>query len=461
MHSDTLPTDPAAAGLFAAGRAGATLGAVALVSLLAFEAMAVAAAMPAVAAALDGLGLYALAFGGLLATSVLGMVLAGRSCDRHGAWRATVLGMGVFGAGLLLAGGAGSMGAVVAGRIVQGLGGGMLGVALYVGMGQVVPPALHPRLFALLAAAWVLPGLLGPPIAAALVAAFGWRAVFLVAAAAVPLAALLLLPALARLPRPARAPGHADTPPERIAWAAVGALGALLLHGAGRGGGWVQALPALLLGLFAAGAAARHLLPRGSLLAAPGLPAVIALRGLLAAAFATAEVFIPLYLTRDAGWSLAQAGLALSTGAVLWSGGSAVQARLRRERQRRRGLQFGFVLVAAGLLLVALPLLLGRAAWLVVGGWAVAGFGIGLAYPMLSVLTLQLSPPAEQGRHASALQLSDALCSSAALAVAGALFAAAGAHGFLGVLVLSGALALAGALLARRAFAASASSRAP
>jgi hypothetical protein len=44
--------------------------------------------MPAIAAALDGVGLYALSFGGMLATSVLGMVLAGASCDRHGALRA-------------------------------------------------------------------------------------------------------------------------------------------------------------------------------------------------------------------------------------------------------------------------------------------------------------------------------------------------------------------------------------
>ena len=137
------------------------------------------------------------------------MVLAGRSCDRHGARRATALGLAVFAAGLLLAGLANGMGWLVAGRIVQGLGGGMLGVALYVGMGQVVPPALHPRLFALLAAAWVLPGLLGPLLAAWLVQQLGWRAVFLVAAAAVPLAAALLLPAFGRLPAAGahRAPG--------------------------------------------------------------------------------------------------------------------------------------------------------------------------------------------------------------------------------------------------------------
>jgi hypothetical protein len=75
---------------------------------------------------------------------------------------------------------------------------------------------------------------------------------------------------------------------------------------------------------------------------------------------------------------------------------------------------------------------------------------------MLSVLTLALSPPAEQGRNASALQLADALGSSVALALAGALFAFAGAGGATAhtlVLAVPLALAAAGTLVARRAFA--------
>jgi len=454
MNTAVLPVDTET--LFSRGRLGPCIGAVALVSLLAFEAMALAAAMPAIAGALQGLALYALAFGGMLATSVLGMVLSGRSCDRHGPLRATVLGLAVFGAGLLLAGLADSMGWVVAGRIVQGLGGGMLGVALYVGMGQVVPPALHPRLFALLAAAWVLPALVGPLAAAWLVEHLGWRAVFLVVAAAVPLAAALLLPAFGRLPVPLRKGREANTAGRSIAWAALAALGALLLHAAGATGASMVGLPALVLGLVCAGMAASRLLPRGSLGAAPGLPAVIALRGLLASAFGTAEVFVPLVLTREEGWSLAQAGLALSVGAVLWSCGSAVQARIAAVRDRRRALQAGFLMVAAGIAAIAAHLAMGSSPWWVLAGWALAGFGIGLSFPMLSVLTLSLSAPAEQGSNASALQLSDALCSSAALAVAGALFNVAGGggpQGYVFVLVLALSLALGGALLGRRAFA--------
>lgn len=444
--------------LFERRLAAASLGAVALVSLMAFEAMAVAAAMPAIAAALDGLRLYALAFGGMLATSVFGMVLAGRSCDRDGPMRTAATGLAVFAAGLVIAGVAQGMGWLVAGRIVQGLGSGMLGVALYAGMGQVVPAPLHPRLFAMMAAAWVLPALVGPAVAAWLVERWGWRAVFLVAAALVPLAAALLLPAFARLGRPPqdRSAGQTTQPPARLRWAALGALGALLLHAASDTASPGPLLAAVVAGLLASLLAATRLLPAGSLAAAPGLPAVIAQRALLASAFASAEAFVPLYLTRQQGWSLGAAGLMLTAGAVMWSAGSALQARLGSEGDRRRGLRFGLLAVAAGVGLVALPAAFDWTVWTVLPGWALAGFGIGLSFPMLSVLTLALSAPDEQGRNASALQLSDALGSSALLAVSGALFnlgGDGGARGHALVFGLAATVALVGAMVSGRAFA--------
>src|SRR6185295_17122740 len=97
------PVDaPAAASeakLFAPGRSAACIGAVALISMLAFESIAVATAMPAVAEALNGLPYYALAFGATLATSVLGMTAAGQLCDKRGPYRAALAGLAAFLAG--------------------------------------------------------------------------------------------------------------------------------------------------------------------------------------------------------------------------------------------------------------------------------------------------------------------------------------------------------------------------
>jgi len=70
------------------------------------------------------------------------------------------------------------------------------------------------------------------------------------------------------------------------------------------------------------------------------------------------------------------------------------------------------------LLWPAMPMLL------CVAGWIASGIGMGLVFPQLSVLTLKLSEPSQQGRNSSALQLGDALFSTTALALSGALFAA-------------------------------------
>jgi MFS family permease len=447
--SDPIDT-PAAAektdSLFAPGRRAACVGAIALISMLAFESIAVATAMPAVAEALNGLPLYALAFGATLATSVLGMTAAGQLCDKRGPYRASLLGLAAFLAGLLLAGFATSMTALVLGRALQGLGSGVLGVALYVGVGQVVPAPLHPKLFAMFAGAWVVPGLVGPALASFLVQGLGWRSVFLAVAAAVPVAALLMLPALKRA-------GSGTGEALRwgvMRWALLASVGALVLHGASQQGGASVGL-LFAAGLVAAGLAARQLLPRGTLLAARGLPTVILLRGFIAAAFASAEAFLPLLLTQHFGWSLTQAGLALSAGAVTWSVGSAVQARVHGEAARRRLLPAGFALAAAGLAVVMSPVVLAALpSWLVLVGWVGVGLGIGLSFPMLSVLLLKLSPPEQQGANTSALQLSDALVSSAALGLAGLLFDPA-TRQVLPVLLMAFALASAASAVSPRA----------
>ncbi len=187
---------PADTSILSARYRATTLGMVALVALHAFEALAVAAAMPTVAEALSGLRLYALAFGGTLATSVIGMTLAGRWADRQGPARPLWYGLACFVLGLLLAGFAVRMGMLVAGRLLQGLGAGAISVSLYVMVGRSYPEHLRPKVFAAFSAGWVVPSMVGPALSGLIVQHLGWRWVFLaVPLLAVP-AALLLRPAL-------------------------------------------------------------------------------------------------------------------------------------------------------------------------------------------------------------------------------------------------------------------------
>jgi len=428
-----------------------TVAMVALVSLNAFEVLAVAAAMPTVARELGGLSLYALAFGGILATSLVGMTAAGRWCDRAGPAGPLWAGMACFIAGLLLAGLAANMGTLVAGRLLQGLGAGAFFVALYVIVARLYPERLRPRVFAAFAAGWVVPSLVGPGISGLIVQHLGWRWVFLgVPLLAVP-AAWLLRPGLRQLAAMPRRAAEASA--SGIGWALGAAIGALALHLAGQLGAplrplaWIGGSALMLL-------CAWRLLPPGTLALGRGLPSVIALRGVAAAAFFSCEAFVPLLLSRERGLSPLAAGAALGAGALGWCCGSWYQGHRLPEPARRQAMHLGSVLLVAGIAgtvgaAIALPV------WVAITGWTVAGVGMGLLYPSLSVLTLALSPPSRQGRNSSALQLSEAMAVTAALAVAGGLFSMLLARpaplGYLAAFAVSTLLALATVMIVRRA----------
>ena len=399
-----------------------TVGALALVSVLAFEAMAVTAAMPVVAQALDGLAYFPLAFGGAMASSMVGMVMAGSQADRSGP--ATPLWIGIiwFVLGLGIAGAADHMLIMVLGRTVMGLGVGMQSVALYACIGKAYPAHLHARIFGLFAAAWIVPALVGPLLAGVIVESVGWRWVFWMAPMIVLPSALLLAPGLRALPPPEAPPGAPLTDDRRrLALALGAAVSATLVHHFSQEHSllaWTLAGVALL----SMGALGARLLPAGVLTMRRGLPAVIALRGLVAAAFATTEIYIPLLLNQQRGFSTAEAGVVLSTGALSWSIGSWWQGRLPAEVERGPLISRGMAIMACGILLVALMVLPEVPVAAGVLGLILTGLGIGMTFPQLSVLTLRLAPAERQGTSVSALQLCDALTTTAAVAIGGALF---------------------------------------
>jgi MFS family permease len=396
-------------------RRALTVGMVTLVTFIAFEAVAVTAAMPTVARSLDGIALYGFAFGGPLATSVVAMVLAGTWSDRRGPAHPTAAGVALFCLGLLVAGLAPDMWVLVAGRLVQGFGGGLVTVALYVVVGRAYPASQHPRVFSALAAAWVLPAVMGPAVAGLIVEHLGWRWVFLLVVFASVPAMLLIWPQV----RSVTAVGSPATPNRRIPWAIGAAASIGLLYFGGQRSDLLS-LGAGLLGLVVC---APRLLPPGTLTAARGLPSVVLLRGLAGAAFVQTDVFIPLMLTRERGLTPSLAGLTLTTGALCWSAGSWLQARQAQRLSPETRLRLGLTGIAIGVLSALALVLPSVPVFVVVLGWSVGGFGMGMAYPAMSALVLQFSAPGEQGVNSSALQVGDALLTTTTLAVGGSLFA--------------------------------------
>ncbi|MFE6054617.1 MFS transporter [Kitasatospora sp. NPDC056446] len=460
-----IPLDDDPGGGVLSGRYRAlTLGIVSVVLVIAFEATAVNTAMPTAARQLDGLGLYAFAFSGYFTTTLFALVVSGQWCDRRGPLRPLFTGIAVFGVGLLVAGTAPGMWVFVAGRAIQGLGGGLVIVALYVVVGRAYPERLRPAVFAAFSSAWVLPSIVGPLVAGAVTQHLGWRWVFLAVPVLILLPLAVMGPALARSEREHPAPRSADFDRRRTLLAAMAALGAGLLQYAGQRLDLIGLLPG------AAGAAlllpaVLGLLPKGTLRAGRGLPTVILLRGVAAGAFFSAEVFIPLMMTSQRGLSPTLAGLTLTSGGLTWALGSWLQGRPGAERYRGAMIRGGFVLTAVAIAGAALVLVPAVPVWVAAAAWGVGGIGMGLAIASVSVLMMNLSGPQDAGANSAALQVSDALGNVLLTGLAGVLFAALGggavaaAHtgegagspgAFAVVFLVSTGVALLGALLAGR-----------
>src|SRR5436853_54052 len=103
---DADPSAPASvrSEIFGPRRRATTIGVLLLISMVAFEAMGVGTAMPALVADLGALSLYAWPFVTFMAASVFGTALGGYWCDRSGPRGALVVSPVLFAAGLLVAG---------------------------------------------------------------------------------------------------------------------------------------------------------------------------------------------------------------------------------------------------------------------------------------------------------------------------------------------------------------------
>ena len=409
---------------------GLTVGIILGITLMAFEGLAVVTIAPSVAESLGGMALYGWVFSSFLLASLLSVVVGGVMADRSGPGRPFTLGLVLFGVGLLTSGFAPTMPVLILGRALQGLGGGALVTCTYVAVTVAYPDALRARMMAFMSSAWVLPALLGPAAAGFVAEALGWRLVFWGIAPLLVLVAALTVPAFHRLNHSLThdAPEGALSRKEKRLLAAfklVAGTG-LFLSGLSVSPWWLGAVMAVA-GVTLALPALQKLTPAGTLRLHPGLPSVVAARGLFFAAFAGVEAFLALMLTSVHGFSSSVTGVAIATGAISWTLGSWSQERLdARFEGRGRGLR---ILVGTSILSVGLAVQIVAlfTAWhpliVTVFGWMLSGLGIGLAHATSSVLAFSLISPGEEGVVSSSLQLADTFTGALSTGVGGALFA--------------------------------------
>ncbi|MGX2993631.1 MFS transporter [Streptomyces sp. JNUCC 64] len=401
---EAVPPDPGPPGkLFAKPYAAATTIFAVVMFLTGLASLAVVPTLPTAAEALDGVRLFPLVAGCFVAASLVGAVLGGHWADRAGAHRPLAVGMALAVVTLVVSGIATSIWHLALGRFLDGLAAGMVAVAINTAIGQSYPPSLRPRALALMSTCWIVPSLVGPPLAGVVAEVWSWRAVFL------GLAVLTLVPALAvvlvlrgdtwsAVPAPARD----DAPrPALLIAAAVSVGAALAQYGVSD---WD--VPHLLF--TATGVAllalAPRLLPPGTLRAARRLPVTVLLRGLGSGVFYTLEALIPLMLVTEHEAPPVAIGLAFTGAALAWAAASWLQGHVLTRASRHR-----LVLVGAGIMVVAVLLAVAGtpptvSPYVAASSMVVIALGMGLAAPCLTVLSLAHSPEGRQGYASGAMQ---------------------------------------------------------
>ena len=399
-----------------------SVGTVAMVTLAAFADRAVGTALPTVVRDFDALASFGLANAAPAASFLVALAVAGAWADRRGPLPVLRTGVAAFALAQLLVGLAWAMPVVVVGRLASGFAEALIDVSLMVLVARVLPAQLRPRMFSLVSAAWILPSVLGPVVTGVVTEQLGWRWVFLGVLVLVGPTWLLLRPAIGTAPWVSA--GLADSAGIGLGWAVLAGAGVLGLSLAGEHLSSSPAWVGLVLSAVVLFVSVVRLLPAGTLRGAPGMPTVVAVRGLTSLAFGGVGAFLPLLLTLLHGFRPVTAGISLTVTGVMWAFGSWVQGHYTA-LARAQMLRLGLLAMTVGLAVSVLLAVPSFPPWWGLAGWGVAGVGMGISSSTLSVLVLDLSRDDEQGRNTGAAQTSAAASMAVGLAFGGALVAGA------------------------------------
>ncbi len=349
------------------------------------QALVIAAIMPQIVKDLHALGEYPLGFASFIASVLIFMPFAGPWADKYGARRILAISLALLAAGLAAAALAPNIGVFVAARFIEGAGGGIDYALTLAVIAKTFDETLRPRMFAVLAGAWVLPAIVGPGLGAFVATVFGWRWAFGGFLPLIGIAALLILPVVDNT----ESDEHVD------AFASLRLLFSVATLRAQRG------LHASLLGFVA-----------------------------LHAAFLGADAYVALLLTGVRGLSLESASLCITLAALGWSASAFAQPSLLE--------RVGAVpLVVVGA--VALAIAYGGhvrdrsrgADSTCFRRWTIGGFGMGipLSILMISLVSLGAASEGQEGKVSSATALAALIGMLAGILICGIPVSLAGTRG--------------------------------
>lgn len=315
-------------------------------ALAALDGTIVATAVPQIVGDLGGLSIFSWLFSGYLLAVTVTLPVYGKLSDTFGRKPVLIAGIVLFLVGSVLCATAWSMAALIAFRVVQGLGGGAIQGTVQTVAADLYPLKERPKIQAKLSTVWATSSVAGPAIGGLFAGYLDWRWIFLINLPVGAAALWLIVRHLRETGRTgasATGAGDAVRPRKaRIDWAgalAVFATGALLLAALVQGGVAWPWLSAPSLGLFAATAvlacatvvierrAAEPIIP-GWVWRRRNIAAVNLALGALGLLMVAPTVFVPTYAQSVLGLGPIAAGFVLSAMTLSWPVSAALSNRV-------------------------------------------------------------------------------------------------------------------------------------
>jgi predicted MFS family arabinose efflux permease len=394
------------------------------VALHATNVFVAATTLPSIVGDIGGLPYYAWNTTVFIVMSILGATLSTRLLQAAGPRGAYGIAALLFGLGSSICAAAPSMPVFLAGRALQGFGGGLLLAFAYAMIRLVFQESLWPRAMALVSGMWGVATLIGPALGGAFAELGAWRAAFWTL---IPVSLLFALMAAAVLPKGSVGRSGQSPLPFAQLMSLIAAVFALSAGSVANDRVWTLADIAagtvfLAILAWTERRGKSRLFPADALRPSQLLFALYATIVLLELAVTSGEIFIPLFLQVLHGQIPLVAGYIGALVGVGWTIGSLVSSGATR-RSVSRYITACPILALAGM--AALAMLVPPPAY---GGVVVAsicaallciGFGVGIGWPHLLTGVLKAARPGEQDLASASMTTVQLLATATGAALAG------------------------------------------
>ncbi len=389
--------------------------------LHASDSLVVATVMPAVVESLGGIAWTPWAFALYELGSIVAGAMGGLASLRLGLGRSLAGFAMVFAVGCLASAAAPDMATLLAGRLLQGLGGGALIALSHVAVTKGFPERNWTPLFALISGVWGLSSLAGPLIGGLFAEAGWWRGAFLIFA----VKGLLVAAAAPWLLRRVTA-ASGDIGASRVPWRSLSllSLGVILVLLAGVVDKLLLGLCLVLAGLALLlvmvkvdGREISSLLPQEALRLGGAARNGLAMVLCLAVSTVAFLIYGPLLLIEFYGMGALMAGYFVAFESIAWTLAALAVSKVKPEGEGPF-LRLGALTILVGLLGIAFILPIGPP-WALLPFVGMQGAGFGMAYAFIVRRVVKAAPESERDHAAGAVATVQMLGYAVGAAIAG------------------------------------------